>query len=85
MVTNKPILRRIPEHSWKWIFLNICYTAFNETAPLKEKHAKANSSPFMNETILKVIMKQARLRNNFLKHRYKVNKRASNAQISAFP
>lgn len=39
----------------------------------------------MNETILKVIMKQTRLRNNFLKHRYKVNKRASNAQISAFP
>ena len=42
-------------------FLNICNTSLNEKAPLKQKYARANNSPFMSKTILKAIMKQTKL------------------------
>ena len=61
-------------------FLNICHTALNNTTPLKQKYARTNNNPFMNTTILIVITKQTRLRNNFLKYRCEANKRTCNAQ-----
>ena len=36
-----------------------------KTAPLNKKYATANNSPFTNQTILKAIMKQTKLWNNF--------------------
>ena len=52
----------------------------NRTAPLKQKHVRANNNPFINKTILKAIMKRTRLKNEFIKHRCERNKRAYNAQ-----
>ena len=57
-------------------FLNICNTALNEMAPLKQKYARNSNSPFMNKTIFKALIKRVRLRNNFLKCRCEANKRA---------
>lgn len=39
-------------------FLNICNTALNKTAPIKQKYASAKNIPFMNKTILKAMIKQ---------------------------
>ena len=47
-------------------FLTKCRNVLNRTAPLKQKHVRANSSPFINKTILKAIMKRARLKINLL-------------------
>ena len=48
-------------------FLDICRRALNKTAPLKQKFVRANDGPFMNKTILRVVIKQKRLRNRFVK------------------
>ena len=48
-------------------FLNIFNTGLNETAALKQKYKRANNSPFINKTILKAILKQTKLCNNFFK------------------
>ena len=57
-----------------------CKNVLNRTAPLKQKHVRANNSPFINKTILKAIMKRTRLKNKFIKYRCERNKRAYNAQ-----
>ena len=59
-----------------------CKNVLNRTAPLKQKHVRANNSPFIHKTILKAIMKQTRLKNKFIKYRCERNKRAYNAQIN---
>ena len=51
----------------------------NRTAPLKQKHVRANNSPFINKTILRAIMKRTRLENKF-KYQCEGNKRAYNVQ-----
>ena len=51
----------------------------NRTAPLKQKHVRANNSPFINKTILRAIMKRTRLKNKF-KYQCEGNKRAYNVQ-----
>ena len=43
-----------------------CKNVLNRTAPLKQKHIRANNSPFINKTILKAIMKRTRLKNKFI-------------------
>lgn len=65
--------------------LDICNTALNNTAPLKQKYARTNNSRLINTTSFIAIMKRSRLRNNFLKHGCEVNKRACNAQKNLFP
>ena len=57
-----------------------CKNVLNRTAPLKQKHVRANSSPFINKTILKTIMKQTRLKNKFMKYRSERQKRTYSAQ-----
>ena len=57
-----------------------CKNVLNRTAPLKQKHVRANSSPFINKTILQTIMKQTRLKNKFMKYRSERQKRAYSAQ-----
>ena len=57
-----------------------CKNVLNRTAPLKQKHVRANNNPFINKTILKAIMKRTRLKNEFIKHRCERSKRAYNAQ-----
>ena len=47
-------------------FLAKCKNVLNRTAPLKQKHVRANNSPFINKTILKAIMKRTRLKNKFI-------------------
>ena len=49
------------------IFENICVDLINRHAPLKEKHMRANNSPFMNRTLSKAVMTRSRLKNKFLK------------------
>ena len=61
-------------------FLDICREALHKAAPLKQKYARANNSPFMNKTILKAIMKRTRLRNKFLKDVSDSNRVAYNTQ-----
>ena len=61
-------------------FLTKSKTVLNRTAPLKQKHVRANNSPFINKTILKAIMKRTRLKNKFIKYRCERNKTAYNAQ-----
>ena len=56
-------------------FLAKCKNVLNRTAPLKQKHVRANNSPFINKTILKTIMKRTRLKNKFIKYRRERNKR----------
>ena len=36
-----------------------------QTTSLRQKYARANNSPLINKTILKVIMKRTILKNNF--------------------
>ena len=50
------------------IFEDICVKVINIHAPLKEKHVRANNSPFMNKTLSKAVMTRTRLRNKFLKN-----------------
>ena len=59
-----------------------CKNVLNRTAPLKQKHVRANNSPFINKTILKAIMKRTRLKNKFIKYRCERNKRAYNLCVS---
>ena len=40
----------------------------NRAASLKQKHARANNSPFINKTVIKAIMKQIRLKNKFINY-----------------
>ena len=56
-------------------FLAKCKNVLNRTAPLKQKHVRANNSPFINKTILKAIMKRTRLKNKFVKYRCEGNKK----------
>ena len=43
-----------------------CKNVLNRRASLKQKHVRANTSPFINKTILKAIMKQTRMKNKFI-------------------
>ena len=40
---------------------------FQSQAPMKEKYVRGNQAPFMNKSILKVIMARNRLLNKFRK------------------
>ena len=57
-----------------------CKNVLNRTTPLKQKHVRANNSPFISKTILKAIMKRTRLKNKFIKYRCERNKRTYNEQ-----
>ena len=57
-----------------------CKNVLNRTTSLKQKHGRANISPFINKTILKAIMKRMRLKNGFIKYWCERIKRAYNAQ-----
>ena len=46
-----------------------CKNVLNRTTPLKQKHVRANNSPFINKTILQAIIKRTRFKNKFIKYR----------------
>ena len=48
---------------------------FNRHVPIKKKYVRANEDPFMSKELHKAIMKRSRLRNIFLKHRTRTNKK----------
>ena len=48
-------------------FENAFIDLLNELAPMKEKHVRANNSPFMNKTLSKAVMTRSRLRNRYLR------------------
>ena len=56
-------------------FPNTCKRILDLHAPLKQKYARGNHTPFMNRALSKKIMTRKRLRNNFLKERSEENKR----------
>ena len=62
------------------IFHNILLSAFNECAPLKQKHIRANNGGFVTKELRKEIMKTTRLRNNFLKKKDDFSKALYNKQ-----
>ena len=55
-------------------FASSCNKILDNHAPLKKKHVWDNDSPFMNESLSKVIMVRTRLRNIFFKNRSEENK-----------
>ena len=65
-------------------FLDICKKNVNYHAPCKQKYARGNHLPFMNETLPKEIMKKTRLRNIFLKNKNDYNKREFSKQRNYF-
>ena len=78
LITNKN--RNLQDHNVLDSFLDISKYALDETAPLKRKCIRANSSPFMNKTISRESMKRTRIRNKFLRERTEANRRAYNIQ-----
>ena len=60
--------------------MNVCRKALDKVVPLKQKYIRVNNGLFMNKNITKAIMKQTRLRNNYLKNRCDANRKAYNAQ-----
>ena len=61
-------------------FLDICHTALNKSAPLKQKYVRANNSPFINKEVKKGIMTRTRLHNRFLKNKTHENRIAYKKQ-----
>ena len=57
-----------------------CKNVLNRRASLKQKHVRANTSPYINKTILKAIMKRTRMKNKCIKYRCERKKRSYNAQ-----
>ena len=55
--------------------LDICTSALDEIAPIKQKYVRANNAPFINRTILKEIMKRTRMRNKFLRERTEASRK----------
>ena len=51
------------------------FDIFNGHVPIKEKYIRANEAAFMSKEYHKAIMEKSRLRNIFLKHRTKINKK----------
>ena len=49
------------------IFMRLCFNAqiLNAHAPLKKKYLRANHASFVTKEFLKLVMKRARLRNNY--------------------
>ena len=62
-------------------FMYVCKEVLDKVSPLKQKY-RANNGPFMNKDVTKAIMKRTKSRNNYLKHRCNVNRKAYNAQRS---
>ena len=62
------------------LYVDICIRTLDVYAPKKKKYLRANSSPFMNKAISKIVMDRTRLRNKFLKNRTAENKLAYNRQ-----
>ena len=50
------------------IFEEIIIRLLNKHAPLKNRFARANNSPFMNKALSKAVMTRSRLRNKFVKN-----------------
>ena len=61
-------------------FQRICIKTLDKHAPKKQRHVRANQSPFMNNKLNKAIMNRSRLRNRFLKNKTDENKKAYNRQ-----
>ena len=46
-------------------FFKMCRSTLDQHAPRKQKYARGNHMPFMNNTLSKLIMKRTKLRNKF--------------------
>ena len=49
-------------------FEEIVVRLLNYYAPIKERHIRANNSPFMNKILAKTVMTRSRLRNKFIRN-----------------
>ena len=49
-------------------FEEIVVRLLNYYAPIKERHIRANNSPFMNKVLAKAVMTRSRLRNKFTRN-----------------
>ena len=61
-------------------FQRICINTLDKHAPKKQRHVRANQSPFINNKLNKAIMNRSRLRNRFLKNKTEENKKGYNRQ-----
>ena len=60
--------------------ISLYTNTLDKHAPKKQRHVRANQSPFMNNKLNKAIMNRSRLRNRFLKNKTEENKKAYNRQ-----
>ena len=51
------------------IFQNILREVLDNHAPLKKKYVRANNSPFMSKSLLKMIMNRSRFKNKYFKNK----------------